>query len=114
MVQQCVYQRAGVVARRRMHHHAARLVKHYHIVIFVNYIQRNVFRYGFNRLRFGNIHHKHFAGAYFVIGFYNFFAAFYAPILQKLLHIAARNAEFCRQKHVSPCTGVLRFCRYGF
>ena len=67
MVKQCVYQRAGIVARSRMHHHAARLVKHYHIVIFINYIQRNVFRYGFNRLRFGNIHHKHFAGTYFVI-----------------------------------------------
>ena len=41
---QGVHQRAVVVAVSGVHHHAGRLVHHQHVIVFIYYIQGNVFR----------------------------------------------------------------------
>ena len=70
-VQQGVHQRAGLVARRRMHHHAPRLVDHRYILVLVKDLQRNIFffygqlhRVGDGQLhRIAGIHRKAGLGA---------------------------------------------------
>ena len=45
--QQRIDQRARIMPRRRMHHHAPGFIEHDHIFIFIDDIQRNVFRLRF-------------------------------------------------------------------
>ena len=57
-VQQGIDQRAGLVARSGMHHHAAGLVDHGHVLVLIKDLQRNVFLfYGqFHRVGHGQLH----------------------------------------------------------
>ena len=64
--------------------------------------------------RFGDIDGINLARAHFVVSFQHLVAAFNAPFLQKLLHVAARYAKLRRQAHVNPCARVLRRGGYNF
>ena len=56
VVQQSIHERAGEMARRRMHDHSGGLVHDDHVVVFEHDVERNVLRLGNRRHRGRNLH----------------------------------------------------------
>ena len=70
MIEQGVDERAGIILVCRMRDHPGRLIHHKEILVFVDDIERNVFRKDFRRFRFGKFYMDDLARNYCMAGFY--------------------------------------------
>ena len=71
MGDQRIHQRAGLVARGRMHHEAAGLVDDDDVVILIDDVERDIFRSRFGRGGFRNVDCDRIAGGDMISGVAN-------------------------------------------
>ena len=110
MIEQRVDERAGIILVRRMRDHARRFIHHKEILVFVDDIERNVFRKDFRRFRFGKFYLDDLARNYCMAGFHPLSAHNDFAIADCLLHFRARSVfNVRRQIHIEP----LFFCPAG-
>ena len=109
-VQEGIHQSTAFVASRRMHHHAAGLVHHGHILILVEDINGDVFllHSGFHRIRDGESHMV--TGLYGKPSLGNGFTVHLTQsVTDPLGSLRAAGVTFQRYQHIQPHINDRRF-----
>src|ERR1700735_255763 len=100
-VQQCCDQGAAVHSRARVDDHSSRFVYHRDVLIFVNDIQRNIFRFHARKRRGGNIYGDFFASLEAMRGFLRRAIHENASVVDETLHVGPTYiAQVRREKTV--------------
>ena len=104
--QQRIDQRARIMSRRRMHYHASGFIEHDHIFIFIDDIQRNVFRLRLQRNRPGQYDLKYISRFNFIIRLDQLASFTDAPFVQQNLDMGTGALQHIRKKYISPFPGI--------
>ena len=102
MIHQSIHERSAVVSGRRVYDHALRLVHDNQVAVLVDYIERYVFRFRFERLHFGNIQ-LHGVAAFQLISRLRVFAVHCdLSAVRELFYKRPGFAAFLCQKPIQP------------
>ena len=104
--QQRIDQRACVMPRRRVHHHAPGFVKHDHIVVFIDDVQRNIFRLRLQRHRPGQYYLKNISCLNFIVWLDLLISFADAAFIQQYLNMGAGTFQDFSKKHIRPLSGI--------
>ena len=107
VIEQGVYERAGIVAGRGVHHHARGLVDDYYVVVLVDDVERNILGQSIERLGLGEREVDEVTHGYLVFFLGRPSVDGDEACFTQLCRRTARHIKILGNIRVEPCSAIL-------